>query len=123
MPSIHVPSPEIISNGHTFSTYALNYTLFIKFFHNTTNEAHKMASIALNEILKVRNLIPIIDDSGNVTNRNLRIKDPKLKKLENSDIYQLQIDFVSIKLYAQEEVMMMNRYIIDLNKNSQENGG
>lgn len=42
VPAVYFPRPEIGSSGDTFSTYALDFSLFVKFFHKTKEEAYEL---------------------------------------------------------------------------------
>ncbi len=98
VPAAYFPTPEISTRGETFSTYAMEYMWFIKFFHNTTQEAYDIALKALSAMKCGRNLIPLIDTDGNVTNEYVRIKDPSLNTMDTGAV-QLKLEWTSRRPY------------------------
>lgn len=52
VPAVYFPRPEIGSSGDTFSTYALDFSLFAKFFHKTKEEAYELGYAAMNALLE-----------------------------------------------------------------------
>ena len=105
LPAIYFPSPEIESDGDTLQTYVLTYTWFINIFHVDKPSAHGAALSVLNGIRKARNLIPLIDSAGNMTDDGFRIKDPSVKILDLSHAAaQLSITWNSIRPYADVDI-------------------
>ena len=98
-PAVFFPTPEIESGGETFRTYRLEYTWFLKFFHNSTPEAHTMALTVYEAIKKVRNLIPLIDDEGQKLSLGIRLREPVLRPIDDG-VVQLMIRFVSRRPYS-----------------------
>ncbi|MEG1894640.1 MAG: hypothetical protein RR162_00270 [Oscillospiraceae bacterium] len=112
VPSAYFPTPEIETRGETFSTYAMSYTWFIKFFHKTTQASYDMALLVLLALKSNRNLVPLIDIEGNPTGKSIRIKDPTLATVEDGTV-QLKISWDSRRPYDSEAVLKMQRYYID----------
>lgn len=98
VPAVYFPAIEVPTRGETLSTYAMDCTWFIKFMHNTTQEALAIAFKALTAIKEKRNLIPLIDTDGKRTGKTLRIKDPSLDIIDRGAV-QLQIDWTSNRPY------------------------
>ena len=76
VPAIYFPRPDIGSSGDTLNTYALDFSLFVKFFHRTKEDAYELGCTALNALLERRSRIPLIDESGKPTGKYIRIRDP-----------------------------------------------
>ncbi len=83
VPSVFFPPPVTTSDGDTFTTYALGYEWYIKFFASTDGEAQTSAMTALDAICAARRLIPIIDEQGAPTGRGIRLKDPAVKRVDD----------------------------------------
>ena len=64
VPAVFIPVPKVESHGDTTGTYRLSFTLFVKLFAATTEEAHEMAFRALNAIRRMRNAIPLVEPEG-----------------------------------------------------------
>lgn len=109
-PSIFFPNPEIETDGETFRTYRLDYTWFLKFFHNSTNEAHYMALSVLEAIKQARNLIPLIDENGEELTKGIRIGEATLRPVDDS-VVQLMIRFVSRRPYTAPDTQLMQKWI------------
>ena len=112
VPAVYFPRPEITSDGDTLNTYALDFSLFVKFFHRTKEDAYELGYTALTALLDRRNRIPLIDESGSRTGRFIRIRDPTLRAVDENAV-QLQIDWTSRKPFAVEPVTMMQTYEIE----------
>ena len=84
VPSIYFPLPEIESSGDTLTSYSLTYTWFITFFHNDTRDAQELAFKALMALQSRKNLIPLIDETGALTEDGFRTLDPSLKAIDNA---------------------------------------
>lgn len=112
VPAVYFPVPEISTRGETFRTYAMEYNWFIKFFHNTTQEAYSLAFDALTAIKGNKNLIPLIGNEGSQTGENLRIKDPSLNTIDRG-VVQIQINWISRRPYNREYAQKMQKYYIE----------
>ncbi len=111
IPAVYFPRPEIGSSGDTLNTYALDFSLFVKFFHRTKEDAYELGYTALNALLERRNRIPLIDESGKPTGKYIRIRDPTLRAVDESAV-QLQIDWTARKPFADAPEKMMQTYEI-----------
>lgn len=105
-PAIFFPTPEIDSGGETFRTYRLEYTWFLKVFHNTTGEAHKMALQVYEAIKKARNLVHLIDEDGKRLTKGIRLGEPSLKPVDIG-VVQLMIRFTSRRPYTVPDSQLM----------------
>lgn len=112
VPAAYFPTPEISTRGETFRTYAMDYTWFIKFFHNSTQEAYALALKALTAIKGSRNLIPLISTEGEQTGEKLRINDPSLNTIDSGAV-QLQLNWTSRRPYDGNDVEKMQLYHIE----------
>jgi hypothetical protein len=112
IPAVYFPRPEIGSSGDTLNTYALDFSLFVKFFHRTKEDAYELGYTALNALLERRNRIPLIDESGKPTGKYIRIRDPTLRAVDESAV-QLQIDWTARKPFADAPEKMMQTYEIE----------
>ena len=112
IPAVYFPRPEIGSSGDTLNTYALDFSLFVKFFHRTKEDAYELGYTALNALLERRNRIPLIDESGKPTGKYIRIRDPTLRAVDESAV-QLQIDWTARKPFADAPETMMQTYEIE----------
>lgn len=105
IPAVYYPVPEIVTGGETFSTYGVDYTWYIKFFHKSEHEAYSIGLLALTAIREERNLIPLIDENGSKINGCwLRVNDPKLKGLDDGTA-QLTIRWKSRRPYKDTQKM------------------
>lgn len=106
VPAIYFPRPDIGSSGDTLNTYALDFSLFVKFFHRTKEDAYELGYTAMNALLERRNRIPLIDESGKPTGKCIRIRDPTLRAVDESAV-QLQIDWTARKPFEVEPATMI----------------
>lgn len=112
VPAAYFPTPEISTRGETFRTYAMEFNWFIKFFHNTTQEAYNLAFTPFTAIKANRNLIPLISTDGSQTGEKLRIKDPSLNTIDQG-VAQIQINWISRRPYNREYAQKMQKYYIE----------
>ena len=98
VPAIYFPPPLIESDGHTFDKYSLSFSWYIKFFHSDTTSAHFMCQKALAAIQGRRCYIPLIDEKGNLTKHAFRLKDPKMRGVDDGAV-QLTLMWDSPRAY------------------------
>lgn len=109
VPAAYFPTPEISTEGDTFSTYAMEYVCFIKFFHDTTQDAYALALSALTAIKANKNLIPLINTDGEETGEAIRLKDPELNVIDSGAV-RLKIEWTSRRPYNADEVTKMQTF-------------
>lgn len=119
VPAAYFPPPEIESEGDTLSTYALNYTWFIKFFHSDTPSAFALGLSVLTALQSAKNVVPLIAPDGSYTGRGFRLKDPKLKRLDSTaGVAQLTLSWDSPRPYNDTPATKMQSF--DLNMYSRD---
>lgn len=97
-PSLYFPVPEVMTRGDTMNSYALVYSWYVKVFDKRSNTAYNKAFNVLNAIKRKRNLIPLINPDGTLAGGGIRVKDPRLSKLDTG-VVQIQIDWDSIRSF------------------------
>lgn len=114
-PAMFFPTPEIATNGDTFRSYASDYSWYIKVFSETTEQAHSIALSVLTALKEARNYVPLVDEEGQPTGKNLRLKDPSLKKLDDGAV-ELVIEWTSRRPYDRStaEPLKMQNINIDI---------
>lgn len=112
VPAVYFPVPEITSGGDTLSSYNLNYSWYIKFFHKDTQSAHELAFSALTELQSRRNLIPLINETGELTGRGFRTHDPELKKIDDGAV-QLTLTWDSPRPYQRANTQKVMKYCLN----------
>lgn len=118
VPSCYFPVPEVNSYGDTFTTYALDYSWGINFFHNKTQDAYPYAIRTLEAIRRERNLIPLVNKDGSEAGTGLRINDPVIKVVDEGAI-QLFISWRSHRPYKDDVALkMIKHYLIFNSKQS-----
>ncbi len=112
VPSVYFPCPDVISGYDTFSTYSAEYTIFINFFHSSTELAYELALPVLHKINAVRRIIPIVDEAGKASGKFVKIKNAELKKFDEC-AYQLQIDWICRRPYNREDVQLVQNFYLN----------
>lgn len=101
-PALFFPQPEITTGGDTLCSYASQYAWYIKVFAKTTEQAHSIALRVLTALKQARNYVPLIDETGALTGKSLRLNDPSLRGIEEG-VEQITIQWTSRRPYAQPE--------------------
>jgi hypothetical protein len=112
-PAMFFPIPEITTGGDTFRSYASEYSWYIKFFSETTEQAHRIALAVLTALKEARNYVPLIDEEGQPTGEKLRLKDPSLKKIDDG-IVELAIEWTSRRAYDGDEPLKVQTVNINI---------
>lgn len=112
VPSVYFPRPDVISGNDTFSTYRTEYTIFINFFHSSTELAYELALPVLHKINAVRRIVPIFDENEKNTGKFVRITNAELKKVDEC-AYQLQIDWVCRRPYDRDEAQLVQNFYLN----------
>lgn len=99
IPSAYFPPPEIDTGGETLCTYGMDFSWYIKLFHQTAQGAYSIGSAVVAAIRGARNLIPLIAEDGEeIGGSFVRVADPKLKVLDDGAA-QLTINWRSRRPY------------------------
>jgi hypothetical protein len=109
IPSIFFPVPEKFSGSFSLSSYEISFLWLIKVYATDTMSAYEIASNVLEDIVSHRNLIPLYNMDGSLTGKSLRVKFPRLRKVEEG-IVQLQIEWDSIRGYHQDPAEKMTTF-------------
>lgn len=112
VPAVFFPSPEIEIQPDTLSGYASEYTMYVNFFHSTTEDAYELAVPVLHGITSLRKLVPLLNTYGEETGDFVRIKNMNLKKADEC-AYQLQIDWISRRPYTRSEAELVREFYIN----------
>lgn len=103
VPSIYFPEPEVASYGDTFTSFRYEYSWYVKVFSNNDQQAHNIALKIIDAIVSNRNLIPLVDETGEPLPYGVRIKNPEMKNIEDSpSAVQLYIRWQSSRPYCSE---------------------
>lgn len=109
VPSIYFPPAEVSSSAFSLGSYEVSYSWFIKFFAQDKSEAYEKARNVMEQILKCRQSISLYDIEGNVTGEKIKVKNPKIKGLENA-AYQLTVEWDVIRGYETEIIPKMKQF-------------
>ncbi len=109
VPSIYFPVPDKFSGSNSLSSYEISFMWLIKVYASDTMSAYEIASNVLEDIVSHRNLIPLYNMDGSLTGKSLRVKFPKLRKIEEG-IVQIQIEWNCIRAYYQEPAEKMTNF-------------
>lgn len=111
-PSLYFPVPEVMTRGDTMNSYALMYSWYVKVFDVRSNTAFNKAFLALNAMKQKRNLIPLINPDGTLQGKGIRIRDPRLTKLDTG-VVQLQIDWNSVREFQRPAAEMVQSFVVE----------
>lgn len=115
VPSMFFPTPTIDTDGETFVTYKMHYTLHVMCFHKTTQEAYIMALKTLTAIKAARNCVPLIGEDGKPTGQLLRLDDPEIKEVD-SGAYQISVSWDSRRPYKAIDYPRVQDFITNQTK-------
>ena len=113
VPAVFFPQPEISSRGDTLHNYALEFSWFIKFFHETEQQAYNMGFTALTSLQSGRNIVPLINHAGEPVGKGFRLNDPRLRVIADGTA-QLFLSWDSCRPYDEPETQKMMRYHANL---------
>ena len=113
VPAVFFPQPELSSRGDTLREYALEFSWFIKFFHDTDENAYTLGFDVITEIMRKRNVVPLHDENGKLAGRGFRLKDPTYRHIADG-VTQLSLSWDSRRPYYEPETQKMMRYHANL---------
>ncbi|KAF1680814.1 phage portal protein [Bacillus mexicanus] len=73
VPSLYVPSPSVFEETDTVSTFKKTYSLNVKLFHHDSVQALDEADRLADAVREARNMIPLLNESGEKTGDMIRI--------------------------------------------------
>lgn len=84
VPSIYFPKPVITESHETLNAFSKTYTVYMKVFYPTKEEAVDKANELMHSILVNRYKIPLINEDGSFANTYLRVMKIEVKELEGA---------------------------------------
>lgn len=105
IPCVFYPNPAPTAAGFSVNAYMTEFSIYVKFMNHTTMAAYEMGENVLQEIMRNRRKVPLVDKEGKRTGRNLRVNMPKLKKIE-SGVYQMELSWNRHTRYDAKEVTL-----------------
>lgn len=105
IPCVFYPTPAPTAAGFSVNAYMTEFSIYVKFMNHTTMAAYEMGENVLQEIMRNRRKVPLVDKEGKRTGRNLRVNMPKLKKIE-SGVYQMELSWNRHTRYDAKEVTL-----------------
>lgn len=108
-PSIYFPVLEFSTSLSSISSYKISYMWLIKVFASTTEKAYVMARDIVQSIADNRYLIPLINKDGTKSDKSFTVDEPKISKADNG-VYTIEIDWDSVRLYTEKEVLKMRKH-------------
>lgn len=111
VPAVYFPVPDITTGNDTFDTYRADYLWLVTFTCSNQQDAYQLGLTALTAIKKSRNLVPLLNASGNqIGKRYFRLDSPQLKAADGNTV-TLKLRFTIRKSYDEkrgEKVMFFN---------------
>lgn len=105
VPAVFFPRVENDNEPSDLDSYSMGYSWFIKFFHTSTEMAYNLAKNVLNKLVGGRYYIPIVDEQGENTGKNIRIKRAEIKKVDDC-VYQMWL--VWSEIYEYDDVLAIH---------------
>lgn len=112
VPSVYFPVPETEFQPDTFSGYRAEYSMFVSFFHSSTELAYQLAAPVCHSINAARRQIPEIDYDGKWTGKYVRIQDTRLKKADEC-AYQLQLEWTGRYNYTPQDGELIRNFYMN----------
>ena len=112
VPSVYLPVPEVSQIPDTMSAYGAEYTMFVNFFHSSTELAYELALPAFQRINDYGKLIPMVDISGEKTGEYVRLKNIQIKKADEC-VYEMQIDWIIRRPFIKEEYELIQNFYMN----------
>lgn len=101
-PVVYFPVPEINTEADTFSSYAIRFTWYIKFFCADSDLAYLNGYKVLRHLQDQHNVIPFVLPDGEKEGHGFKIDDPTLKTLD-SGVCQITLSWRSARRYTEDE--------------------
>lgn len=111
-PAVYFPVPEAVTGGETMLTYNVDFTLYVKFFSATTQEAYGTGLNVVNAVRADRNLVPLVNEDGETLKEGIRVRDPALKVLDDGAA-QMSVSWRSRRPYNGVEAEKMMKFVVN----------
>lgn len=121
-PCVFYPVPDQTGGGFSLSAYKTDFTIYIKFFDNSTMSAYDLASKVLQRLMMQRGKVPIVDVDGNITEKRFRIGNPTLKKLDIG-VVQLELSWKRYTAYEADAATKAQEIFINWESKKEVNNG
>lgn len=112
-PCVFYPPPQQIGSNFSTSAYMTDFSMYVKFMDHTNLAAYEMASAVMQRILQCRRKIPIVDDEGKATGRNITVDNPVVRKVDNG-VYQMEISWKRYTMYDRESVTLAQQIFMNM---------
>ena len=92
VPCVFYPTPEQSGGVFSVSKYKTDFVMYIKFMAKDTLEAYSMASKVMQELMKNKRKVPLVDEKGKSIRKNFQINNPVIRKVDNG-VYQMEVSW------------------------------
>lgn len=99
VPCVFYPTPEQTGGVFSVSKYKTDFVMYIKFMAKDTLEAYSMASKVLQELMKNKRKVPLVDETGKKTGKKFQINNPVARKVDTG-VYQMEVSWKRYTLYT-----------------------
>lgn len=99
VPCVFYPTPEQSGGVFSVSKYKTDFVMYIKFMAKDTMEAYSMASKVMQELMKNKRKVPLVDETGNKTGKRFQINNPVVRKVDNG-VYQMEVSWKRYTSYT-----------------------
>ena len=102
VPSMFFPIPELMPTIDSTSTFRCNYTMYVKIFEKTKQEAMTKANELAYKILKNKLKVPVVMEDGTVTKENIKLNNIQPRGVDDMAA-QLAISWSSTSMFSSDE--------------------
>lgn len=113
-PCVFYPTPDTEGSSFSTSTYGTDFVIYVKFMDAKTSDACMMASTVLQEIMRCKKKVPLVDENGEYTGKNFKVKNAIAKKIDNG-VYQMEISWTRYTRYNSNAVTLAKEFFFNGN--------
>lgn len=111
-PCLYFPYPFSFDSPDTLSTFMVSYSMQVKLFHHSDEEANQKAEKIADDIRRQRNLIPLYSKVGNFAGAFVRINRVEVRETDNG-VCGITLTWDSRYHYDREEFEKMGELFLN----------
>lgn len=113
VPSLYFPPTEMDPSGSALNSYRTDYTIYAKVFAATRQDAMDIAGVIVQEIMRLRCLLPVYNPDGTESGELIKVNPPAARVIDEG-VAQINLAYHIVRKYKEQQVTMVQN--IGINK-------
>lgn len=112
VPCVFYPTPEQTGGVFSVSKYKTDFVMYVKFMAQSTLDAYNMANEVMQELMRKKRKVPLVDNNGKQTRKSFQINNPVVRKVDNG-VYQMEVSWKRYSSYDVDTAALAREFFLN----------